>query len=72
METMGFEPTTPCLQTVRLVVVIGTELAPRARGAAPGDRFAPDCVAPVWPGPAAPIRRQTGELAEFRTESEPL
>jgi hypothetical protein len=53
VETMGFEPTTPCLQTVGLGVVVEPDLEPSRHGVASGARRRPDRMARVWPTPEA-------------------
>jgi hypothetical protein len=44
---------TPCLQTVRLGVVVKPDLEPSRHGVASGDRRRPDRIARVWPTPEA-------------------
>jgi hypothetical protein len=43
----------PCLQTVRLGVVVEPDLEPSRHGVASGDRRRPDRMARVWPTPEA-------------------
>ena len=71
VETMGFEPTTPCLQTVRRPVVIAAELAPSGCGAAPVDRSRPKRVAHVWPETVLVIRRLVRAVRRGSCEAVP-
>ena len=47
---MGFEPTTPCLQTVRLGVVNRWDLEPHPAERASKCLLWPGYVVRVWPG----------------------
>ena len=67
VETMGFEPTTPCLQTLRLAVVTAADLVPGGCGAASGDRCRPGRVARAWPGRTHARHARLGPIGPGRT-----
>jgi hypothetical protein len=56
VETMGLEPTTPCLQIVRTIKLRGSELGDEGAEAALSDLDRPRRVARPWHGPSTALR----------------